>query len=213
MKLRQILETSKEEKIYLDGRKISFNELLLACESNSIVAVGKIIILENFFQAKESKDKIKILDYLINPKLPISLIFWENKEIDKKKIGLLPAKTEIHKFDFEGYIFKFLDGLGSQPSSQILNHFHSLLKSSEPELIFGLIIRQFRYMIASNAEQKNILGIPDWQFFKFKRQAKNFDYHKLIFLYRQLLQLDYKIKTGQSPQRLDQLLDIFLVNL
>ena len=29
MKLRQILETSKEEKIYLDGRKISFNELLL----------------------------------------------------------------------------------------------------------------------------------------------------------------------------------------
>ncbi|OGG32351.1 hypothetical protein A3I51_03055 [Candidatus Gottesmanbacteria bacterium RIFCSPLOWO2_02_FULL_38_8] len=213
LKLREILEDKIQEKIFLEGKKVSFQEAVLACETSSLIAEDKIIVLENFFQRKESREKSAILAYLFNSSFSFKVIFWEDKELDKRKIKNLSPNLQIYHFDYPGTLFKFLDGLGIQSSASILNQFHLLLKNNDSQLIFSFIVRQFRFLLMIYEEKNNSLAIPDWQFFKLKRQAQNFNLDKLINLYRQLLQIDYRVKTGQTPLQLDQLLDFFLVNI
>ncbi len=92
--------------------------------------------------------------------------------------------------------------------------FHDLAKTEPVEVIFVMIVRQLRYLLLTKdkiASQKS--GLPPWQVARFERQANYFREEDLIASYRKLLDIDYKIKSGRTPFNLQQLLDIFLVNL
>ena len=211
--LQKILQDSVDEKIYLDGKKADIPDIVLACETSPVIAENRIIIIENFFQRKESADKKKIRSYLFEIKFSGKIIFWENKEIDRVKIKALPKNTGIYKYEYDASLFKFLDSLGLQSKIQILKQFHTLLKNNDSQLIFSMLIRQFRFMLSVIDEKTNTAGIPDWQYYKFKKQSSYFSPEKLNKLYRQLLGIDYNIKSGGTPESLEELLDIFLVNL
>lgn len=213
LKLRELASQENTELIILDGKKLTLPDLVLAGESGSLFDSKKIIVLENFFQRKIGSEKTVITQYLFKSDLPFSVIFWENREIEKIKIAKFPKNIRYYKFDLPGNLFKFLDSLGTTPNKQNLSAFHDLLKSNDPELIFTMLVRQVRFLIMVKEENLNTLGIPDWQYYKFRSQSRFFTMEELIALYRLLLQMDYKLKSGITPFKKDQLLDIFLANL
>ena len=209
-KLKEVEAEKKQELLYLDGKKLALPDLILATQAPSLITMEKSIVIENFFQRKIGKEKTEIQNYIFTLETGNRILLWENKTIDKAKLSKLPKGSLEYKFDYPANLFKFLDTLGVLPKNELLSTFHMLLKNNDSELIFTMIVRQFRFLIMVKEEEKNSLGIPDWQYFKFKSQAKYFEMQKLIYLYRQLLQMDYKLKSGQTPFRKDQLLDIFL---
>lgn len=213
LKLREFITGSEQEIIYLDGKKINLPDLIMATETTPIIADKKLIVVENFFQGKAGKDKLDIRDYIFKDGFNHDIIFWENREIDKFKIKTFPKNLKILLFDFPAGLFKFLDSLGTGSIKTNYADFHSLLKGSDPELLFMMIVRQFRLLIMVREETENNLEMPEWQFFKLKVQASTFKMDELIVIYRQLLLIDYKIKSGKTPYKKEQLLDIFFTNL
>ena len=76
-----------------------------------------------------------------------------------------------------------------------------------------MILRQWRLLLMVKDQEAAVEGLASWQAGKLKYQGRAFTMDTLINSYRQLLAIDYKIKTGQTPYSLRQLLDFFLLNI
>lgn len=211
-KLQEIISGRDAESMYFDGGKLELADLLLANEAATLLSTTKTIIIENFFKGTKQKAKEAILDYSLKNSGDNLLIFWDDHEVgvQSKKF---PAKQNF-KFDFPKLLFKFLDDIGRQKTSVILTYFHELLKEKEVSLIFALIIRQFRFLLmTADLNLKEGLPLASWQVAKFRQQGRAFSHDELMQNYRGLLNIDYRLKNGLTPLKLDQLIDIFLINL
>ena len=87
----------------------------------------------------------------------------------------------------------------------------------EVELIFYMIVRQLRLMIAVLEEGKNeideIKRLAPWQLSKLRSQGGHFGKNKLLDLYKKLYLIDYQTKYGLTPLSLSTNIDIFLSDL
>ncbi len=214
-KLRELVDENKDdEKIFLDGRKLTLEELVLACESSSMLFNKKLILIENFLGSTKNKNKENIISYLNNEGENTSIILWEDKKVDKRTFVSGIKKYKEYAVMLPANLFKFLDSIGVEKENLIVGMFHSLLATLEAEMIFSMIIRQWRNMIiAIDANKLNPAGLASWQLGKLRAQARFFGNNKLISSYRTLLTIDYKIKSGLTPFNMRQLLDIFFLNL
>jgi DNA polymerase III delta subunit len=79
-------------------------------------------------------------------------------------------------------------------------------KTEVPEIIFAMIVRQFRLML-------NPLDLAPWQLARIKSQASHFSPQKLKQIYKDLLRLDYEQKSGLAPLDLKGSLELFLLAL
>ena len=211
-KLQDTVNNINGETVYFNGNNLTLSELLLANEAASFFSSAKTIVIENFFKGVKQKEKDLIFDYVRKESGQNLIVFWEDREVSSK--DKLFKKEEIFKYDFPKLLFKFLDDLGKQPAGVMLNYFHSLRKEKEAELIFALIVRQFRLLIMMSDAKIVASGkLAPWQITKFRQQAKNFPADSLMQNYRALLNIDYRLKSGLTPFKMDQLIDIFLVNL
>src|SRR3972149_4744502 len=196
-KLQDTVNNINGETVYFNGNNLTLSELLLANEAASFFSSAKTIVIENFFKGVKQKEKDLIFDYVRKESGQNLIVFWEDRECSSKD-----------------KLFKFLDDLGKQPAGVMLNYFHSLRKEKEAELIFALIVRQFRLLIMMSDAKIVASGkLAPWQITKFRQQAKNFPADSLMQNYRALLNIDYRLKSGLTPFKVDQLIDIFLVNL
>lgn len=213
-KLLEELAEKDAEIIKLEAVKTTKEEIVLICEARSMLNPQKILVMENLFKGIISKEKNEIIAYLLNIKDGIDLYFWEDRELEKVKINKYLGKIKSFKFQYPSSLFNFLDAIGAENPTSLIRKFHDLLRQIEAELIFYMIIRQWRNLIiVKDVGVKGMELMPVWQAGKFARQANYFPLEGLISNYRQLLAIDYKIKTSSSPYTLKQLLDIFLLNL
>jgi hypothetical protein len=86
----------------------------------------------------------------------------------------------------------------------------------ETELIFFMIVRQFRLMISqleTGAKIEETKRLQSWQTGKLSSQANSFGKERLISLYDKLFEIDLAQKTGKLPYSLDKSIDIFLLAL
>ena len=211
-KLQETVANIDGETVYFNGNNLNLAELLLANEAASFFSLNKTIVIENFFKGAKQKEKDLIFDYARKESNQNLIIFWEDREVSGK--DKLFKNEEIFKYDFPKLLFKFLDDLGRQPAKVLLNYFHTLQKEKEAELIFSLIVRQFRLLLMMSDPKVTGNGkLAPWQIAKFRQQARNFPADSLMGNYRALLNIDYRIKSGLTPFKMDQLIDIFLVNL
>ena len=216
---RKLLSDEKEkfpdhEIISLDGVNISISDLINAGDSISLFAPEKLIIVENFFKNKITKEKEELIKYLNSRMHKYLIIFWDNKEIDKKSLTRNFPNAKIICSSYPPLLFKFLDSIGCINSNLLISMFHDLIREKSTEVIFAMIVRQWRLLlIASDLGKPGLSKMAPWQIHKILKQVKNFTFKKLFISYRQLLSIDIKIKNGQSPYSLEQLLDIFLLSL
>lgn len=205
---------TSEDIITLEGTKLQYSDVILATQSGSLIANTRVVVIENLIFGGLSKAKIEVINYLTSKECQVDIILWEKTEITKGIITRYFSSAKVYSFKPPTVLFKFLDIIGTTSGPQLLISFHNALKNSSAELTFVLMIRQLRNLIiAKDLNSRSFETIPSWQLNKLASQSRYFTLDGLIFSYRKLLSIDYKIKNGQTPYNLSQLLDIFLVTL
>lgn len=217
--LDRIKSSFEGEIISLDGKNLSETAFIQSTQSQFLFSTEKLVVVENFLSdvargrnpseaagkisAKGDKKKIK-LDF---SKIEPEIIFWEDKELGKTILDeFKDVKTKVLLFKTPTTIFKFCDALSPKNCPNLVFLLRECLKTAEPEYVFIMIVRQFRLML-------NPGGSAPWQQAKIMNQSKSFGQNRLKEIYKKLLEIDYKTKTGQSPQNLEFNLELFLLSL
>ena len=213
-KLNELLNQSKDSEIVrLNGGKITLTDIIVACESTPLIGEKRTLVIENLLSGKISSLKEEILNYLKNSSLTLSLLIWEKKTVTKTVIKKYFPETKEYLFQIPQLLFKFLDQLGSTDSANQIRSFHNLLPNQEASFIYAMMLRQIRNLIiAKDLGTKGFPQTSGWQAQKLISQARKYSLNDLISLYRQLLSIDYKIKSGITPLKLEQLIDIYLAS-
>jgi DNA polymerase-3 subunit delta len=136
---------------------------------------------------------------------------------DVEAVGILSAEPDI---------FELVDALATGQSSTAQKCLHRLLESDDAASLFGMIVRQFRYLIVAREVLDAHGMVPDVQEAltqvegrqvhefvaeKTTGQAKRFTLPVLEAIHRRLLVMDEQAKTSQVP--LDLALDLFVGEL
>lgn len=203
------------EILTLDGKKINPSQVKQALETNSLLSPSRVVVIENLLTCKKSAVQEEIIDYLLSEPLKTELVLWEEKEVSKLTLTKFHS-ANIEVFKLESALFKFLESLrpGNQKEALIL--FRSLQKEA-PEIIFSMLVRQFRMLLAV---RNDVLGgmeeldrLAPWQKERLVKQAKYFTPEELIKIYHKLLEIDIQQKTSQNPFGSAKTLEFFILNL
>jgi DNA polymerase III subunit delta len=118
-------------------------------------------------------------------------------------------------------VFDMVDTLGQRKPQEAIDLLHQLLRVYDAPYLYFMIVRQFRLLILAREALDTGYAGPDlakqmkihpFVASKVLAQAHNFRLETLEAIYRQLLQLDSEIKTGQIdvPLALDTLVAGFI---
>lgn len=214
--LHELINTAKQndiEIIRVDGNNLTLNEIVQALEAQSLFSNEKLVVIENLFSAR--KDNNEIINYLKPGNFDAKLVIWEPKKIDGRKITWIKNKQE---FSYPQVLFKFLESIGSQMKENTLKLFNEVVKTQPVELVYYMIVRQFRLLLlvksdATNARIKETSRLQPWQISRLKRQSASIGLEDLLKYYKTLMHIDYQQKTGRAALDLKQTLDIFLTKL
>lgn len=215
---RYFVEQKNKEKnpIVFDGEKITPSDILQVLDGGSLFSENKLLFIEDFFSKKKPGKEFDDIVSQIQNLSDSQVFFWEGKLLTKRFINLF-KNCEIKLFNIPKDIFTFLDSIYPDNKKSLI-FFHNTLKTNEPELVFFMIIRQFRLLMAvSDAKTKEAIDevkrLAPWQINKIKKQSGYFSSLKLKDCYRKLYELDLAQKTGALPYSLSSAIDIFLVDL
>jgi DNA polymerase-3 subunit delta len=104
-------------------------------------------------------------------------------------------------------IFELVDALGQKRSQAAVRLLNKLLQTREPLQIFGMIIRQFRFILVLKemsgqnrpmAEMQSLLGTSDYVVRKIIPQVNNYKMGELENILRYFLSIDQDIKMGRT---------------
>lgn len=202
--------------VILNGEGLEFSILYQTVENKSFFDEKITILIENFFSKNKSTNEEfkKIIEYL-NTNKNADIIFWENDEITKTSISLIKNSSNKN-FSLPQNLFAFLDSIKPGNGKYLIESFSENLKKSEAELVFFMIIRQFRIMlnlISNDLQIDEVKRMAPWQLSKLKRQAEIFGKDELVKLYKLLLDIDLNAKTGKTSLNLKKSIDFFLSDL
>lgn len=208
------LDQKDEESLTFDAESLILSELEQSLGGSGLFGNTKKIFLENLFTRKSAKN-IEPIGKLLTSNPDLNVYFWADKEVGVKPLASFP-KFENKNFKIPQSMWAFLDGI--RPNNALnVSSFHKTLQETEPEIIFAMIVRQFRLMLGlSESSSENIdevKRIAPWQKSKLVRQASMFEISKLKTIYKKLYKIDKTTKTGKSQLTLVQNIDILLLEI
>src|SRR3989344_2434499 len=200
----QLLKEKNRQKelVLLDGKKMSITEFIQATESTSLFGSQRLVIVENAFSRRFNAKSKELPSFLLQVKrIPpeTEVLFWEEKELGKTVLSGLPRSTDIALFKPDRYVFTFTEAIKPKNTAQLLVLFDKACQKDAVEMVFAMLVRQFHYLIMIKDLGDRIAELSPWQAKKFATQAQYFSYPQLVALYEHLLEIDVKIKTGQTP--------------
>lgn len=206
-----------ENYVLVNPDDTTFDSLFLHSENKNFFNKSTIIIFENFFsKIKPTSKEFKDISSYINKNKQIDLIFWEDSEISKAALSAFNNAT-VKNFSLPQNMFVFLDNIKPNNSKISIKLFHELLKTTEAEIIFFMIIRQFRLLISQMDIKGDLIDeakrLAPWQLSKYKNQASYFEKNKIVKSYEKLFVLDLANKSGKLPTSLEKSIDFFLTDL
>lgn len=107
-------------------------------------------------------------------------------------------------------VFKMVEALAERNSRQSVRLLHALLAETEPSHLFGLIVRQFRFLLQireildEGGDQNQVVREFKSLTYasQYVSQARRFTQAELDAVHHRLLELDEAIKTSQVPDEL-----------
>ncbi len=100
---------------------------------------------------------------------------------------------------------------------RLVRLFQQALKTSEPEMILFMIVRQLRILLAMSETSADTITevsrLAQWQKSKFEKQARLFDKNLLQKLYSSLFKIELAQKTGGLNTSLIYTIDFFLAEI
>ena len=127
------------------------------------------------------------------------------RTVEVEDVELLTARLGLVN------VFNMVDALADRNAQKTLKQLTLLLESSEPQQVFGMIVRQFRLLLQARevldegggeaqiaAEVIDQKGkVNPYVAGKLVTQAKHFSLDSLVAIYRRLLDFDLGMKTSQ----------------
>lgn len=200
----------------IDGENLLFSDFFQQIEADRLFDDKPALFIENFLSKNKLTEEFKkIIDYINNKKI-LNIVFWESSELTKSQQANF--KSVVFKiFSYPKSIFLFLDNLKPGNSRFLISQYKDLRKSTNDEIIFFMIIRQFRLMISLlNNSDKNIdesNRLASWQISKLKKQIGYFDKDGIIKTYLKLFETDLNTKTGKLGVSYEKSIDFLLASL
>lgn len=198
----------------LNGNELDITTLTQHLSNGGFFAENNILFIENLFQ-KRKDEEAEIFATLLNAYADAQDIFlWEGKEIGKKLSTSLGKHTPV-LFKVPQTLFSFLDAIKPGNTKLLLTLYHQALQGSEPEMIFFMLVRQFRLLLAIkiDAEIDETKRMAPWQKGKLIKQAGGFSENQLLTLYEKLYVIECGMKTGGNVLSLSDTIDIFLTEI
>lgn len=192
-----------------EAKKTQVEDLAQALESASLFGHDQLVIIENLLSLPRSSQKSTLINILLK-NLDKHLIIWEKKSLSPSLKKQFSSAT-LKEFKLPSIIFKFLDSLKPGQVKTSLQLLHQCYQKDAPELVFYMLCRRVSQLIQAKDSQS--LKLAPWQKAKLKSQVQNFTLKKLLSLHRQLLDLDYHLKTGQTDLSVSTQLDLLLATL
>ncbi len=210
-------ERKKTKNPIFFDKSVSKTDLMQIIDGKSLFFESKDIFIENFFIGKKtnSNEYKEIVDYVNQRSKDSNFIFWEGKKIEKSILSSF--KNLIPKgFNLPQNLFYFLDSIKPNSKNNAVL-FHDALKTIDEEMLFYMIIRQFRLLISvlntTDDPIDEVKRLAPWQRGKLLRQAKLFSKDQLLSIHNQLYKIDYAQKSGQLGMSLVQSIDILLLKI
>jgi len=173
----------------------------------------KKIFIENLF-SKKVKSFIEVIDLINESSKSLEFYIWNDSEVSVKQASVV-KNLKVENFKLPKNLWTFLDNIRpGNPTS--ISLFHKVLEEADENVIFSMIVRQFRLLLSVYS---NIRAIDEakrmapWQRGKLQRQAQSFSEESLLTSYKKLFEIDMKHKTGILDIPLSQKIDFFLLDL
>jgi len=201
------------DSLTFDAETLNPMQLSQSLQGGGLFENPKKIFIESLFTRKGNKNLTAVSEILsANEKAEVFI--YADKDVGVRSLSNFPKFTN-ENFKFPQNIWSFLDGIRPNNPNNI-RAFHGALVGSEPEIVFAMIIRQFRLLIGINSTGKNIdevKKLADWQKSKLRKQASLFELTKLIEIYKKLYKIEKDTKTGSTSLNLVQNIDILLLEI
>jgi DNA polymerase-3 subunit delta len=152
------------------------------------------------------------------------LMVNELEKLINYKDGKMITKEDVSEFVKAGFdtdIFRLSDALAERKLKSALKLIHDQIESGENELyLLTMLTRQFRILLMvkdAGREESNHyavasrLGLHPFVCQKALQQVKNFRLAELKDIYQKLMEIDFKIKTGQAEAKV--LFDLFIFDV
>ncbi len=211
---KYFLDQKDEESLTFDAESLILSEFEQSLAGSGLFGSSKKIFIENLFSRKSAKN-LDAIGKLLTSNQDQNVYIWADKEVGVKALTTFP-KIENKVFKIPQNIWNFLDNIMPSTASNV-SAFHRTLNEAEPEIIFAMLIRQFRLMLGlinnSSENIDEVKRIAPWQKSKIVRQASLFDEEKLKNIYKKLYKIDKSSKTGKSNLTLIQNIDILLLEI
>jgi hypothetical protein len=205
-----------QETIVLDGDKVSITELIQIFESGGLFSDTKTVFIEQFFtKKKKDSDFPKILEYLQKYAQENNIFLWEAKQLEKGIIISL-KNISLKTFNLPQTLFIFLDNIKPGNGQILIKFFHKTIETTETEMVFFMIIRQFRLLLSLS--EKSLAEIDEvkklsWQKSKLEKQALLFNKDKILKIYKKLFEIEIGQKTGTLSLSLISTIDFLLLGI
>jgi DNA polymerase III delta subunit len=218
VELKRLAKSDGKEVRELDGNSIDLTDIIQSLESRSLFAPLHLVVVENLLgNLRPGKKRDEIIAYLSKGNFDTDAILWEKKGVGRQLIKLKRQKqVTVEEFKLPTVIFSFVDGLMPNNYRNLLQTFHDTITNNVvPEVVFTMIVRQFRLLLAVtlNSTIPEAKRLAPWQRGKLERQARFFSLDTLKKQYKNLLTIDYQIKTGKSALNLTKRIEQFIIGL
>lgn len=202
--------------ITFSGANLNLTDITQALNNSLFDTTNKNIFIEDFFSKKSNQEFNNIVSFLQKQGRDVNIKIWESKEVSKKQLNKL-KNSIIKVFSLPNSLFLFLNELLPH-NKKMIYLFHKTLESTEVELIFYMMIRQFRLLLAlfeksQDSQIDEIKNIQPWQKARLAKQASFFTETHLKNIYNKICNIEIAQKTGTSILSLPQAIDFLLLEM
>jgi len=197
----------------LDGKRTDETVILQAVESTSLFGEKILVLIENLFSSLGRKQKMvktyaTLLQHIGNTH---DVILWEEKEMGKTVLSEFPNAT-VQSFPLPKILFEFLDAIKPTNENSVIRLYTTLIETEAPELIFYMITMRIRQLMQA---KDGIIPerFSSWQYGRLTNQARLFTMEQLLIMHKNLLSIEYSIKSGTTPLTLTQHIKHFLIEI
>ena len=184
------LNQNKDSDILrLDSKNITLDKVNLFLQGSSLFGTKKILSISDLFSA--NKSILNQINELINQVKDIDVIIWQNKILTPTQIKTF-KNAQVKTFRLDNKLFACLNSIKPKNIVQIILLYHQVLDLGLYDLFLYFLKNNFRKQLTSYS--------------KFNQLAvKRF--------YLQLIELDFRNKTGELTIPRELALERLLTNL
>ncbi|MBU4017199.1 hypothetical protein KKF69_07045 [Patescibacteria group bacterium] len=202
---------------FLKGSLVNLTDLCQSLEGSGLFESARTLFIEQLLtEKKKSVERDAIISYLIRQAKSHSIFLWEGKDLDRAVLSLF-KEASVKSYKLSSSLFTFLDGIKPNNGAQLMQLFHKSLETSDAGMIFFMLIRQFRILLALSDKGEGtiteISRLAPWQKGKFEKQVSLFKKDHLLQLYSRLFQIELAQKTGALSSSLISTIDFFLLEI